>query len=103
MIALRTKDHEAIHHALTEKGIAVRDKGSFMATIHKTATNVRSMVTGLDADALSPFIKGEEAIADEYDAAIEEASTDDATRDMLTEQQTTLLEKIAEMKAMQAA
>ena len=101
MIALRTKDHEAIHHALREKGVQVDDKGSFMASIHKAATSVRSAVTGLDADALSPFIKGEESIVDEYDPAIEEAATDDTTRDMLTDQQTALLGKIAEMKAMQ--
>lgn len=100
MISMRTQDHEAIHHVLSEKGVEVDEGGSYKATIHKVATSARAAMTGLDKKALSPFIRGEEAIVDDYDAAIEEAASDDATRDMLTDQQTALLDKIAEMKAM---
>ena len=102
MIALRDKDHADIHRALYRDGDRVEDGGSYMGTLHKTLTSVRSMVTGIDTDALSPFIRGEEKIVETYDAAIEEALEDAATRDMLTEQQTTLLAKIADMRAMKS-
>lgn len=103
MIALRTKDHEAIHGALSRKGETPDEGGSFMATVHKTMTSARSAVTGIDANALSPFISGEESILEEYDAAIREASDDSATRDMLAAQKDALSNKIAEMKSMKAA
>ena len=103
MVALRGKDHEAIHHALTQEGEKPDESGSFMATVHKTMTSARSAVTGIDAKALSPFISGEESILEEYDAAIKEASADGATRDMLTGQRSALSVKIAEMKSMKAS
>ena len=68
MIALRDKDHEAIHHALERQGVKPDESGSFQATIHSAATSVRAAITGLDANALSPFISGEEKIVEEYDA-----------------------------------
>ncbi len=103
MIALRTKDHEAIHHALTQHGEKPDESGSFMATVHKTMTSARSAVTGIDANALSPFIKGEESILEEYDAAIKEASADSATREVLAGQRTALSAKIEEIKSMKAS
>lgn len=103
MIALRTKDHEAIHRALTQKGEKPDESGSFMATLHKTMTSARSAVTGINADALSPFISGEESMVEEYEKAIREASDDSETRNMLASQKDALAAKIAEMKAMKAA
>lgn len=103
MIALRTKDHEAIHQALTQQGETPDESGSFMATVHKTMTSARSAVTGINASALSPFISGEQSIVEEYEEAIKEASTKGATRDMLSEQRNSLSAKIAEMKLMKAS
>ena len=100
MITLRTADHEAIHLALGKMGEHPDDGGSFMATVHKSMTSIRAAVAGISTNALSPFITGEENIAKEYDAAIDEASADSALRDMLIDQQTALLAKIAEMMAM---
>ena len=62
MVALRTKDHEAIHRVLQATGEHPDDGGSFMATVHKTVTSLRAAVTGLDDDALSAFIGGEKKI-----------------------------------------
>ena len=103
MIALRTKDHEAIHHAFTQKGEKPDESGSSAATIHKAMTTARSAVTGIDANALSPFISGEELIVEEYEAAIKEASADGATRNMLAGPMNALSAKIAEMKSMKAS
>ena len=103
MIALRTKDHEAIHRALDDLGEHFEDKGSLMATVHKTMTSARAAVTGLNEHALSPFISGEEQIVEEYHAAIAEASDDTSTRNMLTVQKAELVSKIDEMKALKAA
>ena len=102
MVALRGRDHEAIHHALERAGETPDERGSFMATIHKTVTSVRSTVTGINAGALAPFIGGEETILAEYDEAIREASADDQTRDMLGGQKTVLSAKVAEMKSKKA-
>ena len=103
MIALREKDHAAIHRALDRLGVTPDDSGSFQATIHKVATSARATITGLDENALSPFISGEEKIVEKYDAAISEAGSDTATRDMLGDQKVALSSKILEMKAMQPA
>ena len=103
MIALRSTDHEAIHSTLAGLGEQANDSGSFMATVHKTVTSLRSAVTGLDEDALSPFISGEEKIVEEYDAAINESSADPSIRNLLTAQKLTLQSKIAEMKTLKAA
>ena len=103
MIALRSKDHQEIHHALSARGETPDESGSFMATVHKTMTSARSAVTGINAGALGPFISGEESILGEYDAAVEEASNDSATRDMLAKQKQGLFAKVAEMKAMKTS
>lgn len=103
MIALRAKDHEEIHLALTRQGKKPKEGMSFMATIHKTMTSARSTITGLDANALSPFIIGEDSIVDEYDKAIAEAAGNAPVSTMLTGQKITLETKIAEMKAFKAA
>ena len=103
MIALRTKDHEAIDRALMQQGEEPDESGSFMATVHKSMARARSLVTGINADALSPFISGEESILEEYENAIREADADNATRDMLVGQREALGSKILEMKAMQAS
>ena len=103
MIALRSKDHEAIHKALAAKGETPDESGSFMATIHKTMTSARSAVTGINANALSPFISGEESIVEEYEEAIKEASADSATHDMLVGQKNALSTRITEMKSMKAS
>ena len=103
MIALRGKDHEAIHAALERLGVQPDDGTSLQATVHKVATSARAAITGLDENALSPFISGEDKILEKYDAAIGEAGSDTATRDMLAEQRATLSAKIAEMRAMKPA
>ena len=103
MIALRSKEHEEIHRVLTAMGGQPDDSGSIMATVHKTVTSVRAAVTGLDEDALSPFIDGEKKILEKYDAAIDEADANATTRDMLIEQQATLMSKVAEMEALKSA
>ena len=51
----------------------------------------------------APFISGEESILGEYDAAINEASNDSATRNMLAKQKQELAAKVAEMKAMKTS
>ena len=99
MITLRSKDHQAIHSTLIDMGEHPDDSGSLMAVVHKSVTSVRAAVAGISSDALSPFISGEEQIAKAYDAAIDEASANAAVRDMLIDQQTALLAKIAEMMA----
>ena len=71
-----------------------------MATVHKTVTSVRAAVTGLDEDALTPFISGEKKIPEYYHSAIEEADANATTRDMLIEQQSALMAKVSEMQAM---
>ena len=103
MVQLREKDHGAIHKALASMGEHPDDSGSFMAAVHKAATSARATLTGLDDNALSPFISGEENIIKEYDAALLEAFGDAGTSSMLREQKDTLLAKIAEMKAVKTA
>lgn len=103
MIALRTHDHEQIHRALESKGVAPDDSGSFQATVHKVVTGARAAITGLDRDALSPFISGEEKILQTYDAAIDEAGDDSSVREMLASQRSALSAAIGEMKSLKAA
>ena len=88
---------------MAQKGEKPDESGSFMTTVHKTMTSARSAVTGINANALSPFISGEESIFEEYDEAIKEASADSATRDMLTGRRSGLSAQIAEMKSMKAS
>lgn len=99
MIALRRRDHEAIHAALTAMGETADDRGSIMGAVHKTVINVRAAVTGINDNALSSFISGEESVISEYDAALKESASRPGVHDMLAKQKAGLLAMIAKMKA----
>lgn len=98
MIALRERDHAELHDALRRMGETPDESGSFMSTVHQTVIRVRAAVTGLDRNALSSFVSGEEQILSDYDEALKDCATDPAITATLRRQRETLLTKIAEMK-----
>ena len=98
MIDLRSKDHTEIHEALAAAGEHLADEQSFMATVHKAAVDLRSAVIGIDRKTLEPFIKGEEIILEQYDAAISEA--DGPVVVMLRQQKIELDGKVFAMRSM---
>ena len=69
-----------------------------MATVHKAAVDLRSAVIGIDRKTLEPFIKGEEIILEQYDAAISEA--DGPVVVMLRQQKIELDGKVFAMRSM---
>ena len=102
MIALREADHAAVHQALVGLGETPDEGGSFMASVHRAVIGVRSAVTGLDRDALPAFIKGEDAILDDYDAALTEQAPHAEIAAMLASRKRELVGKIEEMKRLAA-
>ena len=102
MVDLRQKSHDELHEVLTEMGERPDEDGSFMTTVHRAVIGVRSAVTGVDHGSLSAFASGEENILKEYDDALGQNDLRQATSDLLRRQRATLVEKIGEMKALQA-
>ena len=100
MVALKERDHAALHAALARLGERPDDSGSFMATVHETVISVRSALTGLGTNALGSFVMGEKQVVEQYDKAIEECANDPATAAELNAQRATLLGKISEMEVM---
>lgn len=100
MIDLRDRDHAEIHASLVARGEEPDEGTSLMATVHKAAVGVRSAVTGIDRSALEPFISGEEAVLEEYDAAIAEG--DGSTSEMLKRQKASVITLVDAMRAFKA-
>jgi uncharacterized protein (TIGR02284 family) len=103
MIALKQRDHIALHSALERLGEVPDDSGSFMAVVHETVISVRSALTGLGTNALGSFVMGEKQVVEQYDKAIEECAKDPATETELRAQKSALLQKIAQMEAMKGS
>jgi hypothetical protein len=70
-----------------------------MSTVHKTIISVRSAVTGLNEEALSAFVEGEERIVEDYNRAIKDNPDDAAVVGLLLQQKTALQDEIASMMA----
>ena len=96
---MRERHHAEIHEALAERGDEPEDGRSIMATVHKAAVGLRAAVTGIDESALAPFIKGEESVLEEYDAAIAEAPGPAA--EMLQRQRREAVAMIEAMRAIE--
>ena len=97
MVALKERAHTDLHSALTGMGEKLDEDGSFMATVHTTMISIRSVVSGLDKNALME----EEEVVKLYDEAIHECWSHPAVVSTLNAQKESLLAKIAEMKAME--
>lgn len=93
--------HADIDEALRAKGEMPDETGSFMSTVHKAVISVRSAVTGVDENALSSFVSGEERIVEYYDEAIREEQ-DAATAAMLHGHRDRLLAMIERMRQAEA-
>ena len=98
IIEMRERHHAEIHKALAERGDEPDDGTSIMATVHKAAVTLRSAVTGIDRSALAPFIKGEESVLEEYDAAI--AESPGAVAEMLHRQKAEVVAMIEAMRSL---
>lgn len=101
MAGKRRADHRAIHEALIQEGESPDDSGSFMSTLHRAAVKVRAATLGLDKDALSAFVSGEDHVLSAYDDALKEQLSRPALAEELKRQKTNVLEKIQEMKALE--
>ena len=100
MVTLRKTDHDELHNVLAEMGEQPDEDGSFMTKVHRAVIGVRSAIKGVDRDALSAFASGEETIVKEYDDALGQDDLHQATSALLQEQRRTLVEKIAQMRAL---
>jgi hypothetical protein len=74
-----------------------------MSAVQKVVIDVRAAITGIDKDTLPSFIRGEEAILEKYDDAMQDVSGDAAAVETLRKQRADVELKVTEMKAMAAA
>jgi uncharacterized protein (TIGR02284 family) len=93
------KAHAELHNLLLARGLKPDDGGSFMSTVHKTMISVRSAVTGLNEEALSAFVEGEERIVEDYNRAIKDNPDDAAVVGLLQQQKAALQDEIVGMTA----
>jgi uncharacterized protein (TIGR02284 family) len=89
--------HQDLHSSLSAMGEQPDENGSFMATIHKSAIKVRATLTGLEENALSSFIDGEERNLKAYDEAIAEQGSVQ-TRELLRKHRENLVGAIEMMR-----
>ena len=73
-----------------------------MSTVHRTVIDLRSYITGLDANVLPALINGEERIIGYYDAALEASAPADPEYATLIDQRDALKLKIRDMEVMRA-
>jgi uncharacterized protein (TIGR02284 family) len=103
LLALHNKDHAELHQVISKTGETPDDSGSFMSTVHRVVIDMRAAITGLDENALSAFISGEESIIGLYDEALEESRSQPDVADILKQQKQSLQAQVAKMKVMQTA
>ncbi len=102
MIALRTNAANELATHLLSLGEKADADGSFMSTVHRTVIDLRSYITGLDANVLPALISGEERIVGYYDAALEASAPADPEYAVLIDQRDALKVKIRDMEVMHA-
>jgi len=98
MIVLRTKHIGEIEHRLATMGVDFDVSGTLMSTVHRTVIDIRSLLTGLDANALPSFASGEENILKQYDQTLRMAGGDNDVTTLLTQQRDVVAAKIDGMR-----
>ncbi len=69
--ALRREHAAQLGRALDEKGLEPQPEGGWMTVVHESIMKVRDAFGKLDDSAKDDILKGEQAILDLYDEAIE--------------------------------
>lgn len=85
------------------RGIEPDPDGSFLQYVHKAILNVRSVVGGLDEDALPGIRDGEERILELYDDALTATASDAELTTVLSRQRDESLQGIERIRALEAS
>jgi uncharacterized protein (TIGR02284 family) len=99
LIALHSKDAEAIAAQLKRLGAPSDERGSYMGTLDRAVMKLSSLFTKLDEKFLPNLIDGEQRVLVHYDKAIAASAPGNAEYAVLIGQRDALRQRIAAMKA----
>ncbi len=102
MIAVHTKNANALSGELQRAGEQADDKGSFMSAVHRTVMSVRSMFGGLDESVIPGLIDGEKRNVSHYDDAIEMTDLPPSARAVVVNNCDRLQDAIRKMELIKA-
>ncbi|KIT17529.1 ferritin-like domain-containing protein [Jannaschia aquimarina] len=99
-MARRDRNASEVRAYLTKAGHNVDDDGSILASAHRTWLGLKDAVTpSNDAATLAEVVRGESALLDAYDNAIEAGAGSDPEYGFLVEQHASLKAAIEQLKA----
>ena len=102
MIERRERNAAELRAYLNDRGMDLDDDGSILAAAHRVFLQLKSMLGGDEKAVLDEVVRGEKALLDAYNDAIEPATLETPEFDFLNRQYRSLSEKVGELEAMQA-
>ena len=88
---------------LRSKGYEPQEDGSWMTWVQESIMKVRGAIGTLDKSVMDDVIKGEQAILDLYDEALEPEAADEDTRSLLSRQKLELQAHVTDNRGVQKA
>ncbi len=102
MIAVHTKNANALAGELQKAGEQADDNGSFMSTVQRTAMGVRSMFGGLDESVIPGLIDEEKRNVSHYDNVLEMADLPPSVRAVVVRNGDRLEDAIGKMQVLKS-
>jgi uncharacterized protein (TIGR02284 family) len=98
MSALHLAAGDEVAQLLEGLGVQANEEGSFMSTVQRTVTDVRSMITGIGENMLPSLVSGEERNLAHYDTVLDAVGMLDGLEAPLRAQRKRLAIAIADMR-----